>query len=445
MQNVFIFIQIGENMNFKSTSTVDSNLTLSDKLAKINYPQPAPLENGYVNTIKEFYDTFILQHMFDKDSVLKIHRALLEYVKMPDAVFAIRKFFTEAKPERYGMLRRGWLTRTKQGYSFFYTDNFHAAYYAKLVSDKYPLTAFELLETYKQRKFPSRYGPWTHQEKEQYAVKEGRDPGFNKAGYKIAHILATADDNYEYNGQPYKLDDIVTTYFDKGEREDWEQKHGYWLRDDFEVSEEAKKFLIAHFLRFVDPLNYVLLPKKTCETFGGLGIAEYQPLLDYIRIKLHQIYAKEYEEFLKLIMAPSAPVEADGAEVIDLHYGLNIAKNNQSKTSKIVSPAKKTTKSKTSSSPRDLQTMGVSWFVSYEYCRRIDSTHNNWKLATKQSSRLSAYRNREGDNKTRYNYLEQICLKSAKRLSLNEMELDGAQVLNMAIELVKYYEKYKLI
>ena len=230
-------------MNFKSTSTVESNLTLSDKLAKINYPQPAPLESGYASTIKEFYDTFILQHMFNKDSVLKIHRALLEY----------------------------------------------------------------------------------------------------------------------------------------------------------------------------------------------------------IRVKLHQIYGKEYEEFLKLIMAPNAPIEADGDKVINLHYGLNISKNNQSKTSKIVSPAKKTTKSKTSSSPRDLQTMGVSWFVSYEYCRRIDSTHNNWKLATKQSSRLSAYRNSEGDNKTRYNYLEQICLKSAKRLSLNEMELDGAQVLNMAIELVKYYEKYKLI
>ena len=432
-------------MNFKSTSTVESNLTLSDKLAKINYPQPAPLESGYASTIKEFYDTFILQHMFDKDSVLKIHQALLEYVKMPGAVFAIRKFFTEAKPERYGMLRRGWLTRTKQGYSFFYTDNFHAAYYAKLVSDKYPLTASELLETYKQRQFPSRYGRWTHQEKERYAVKEGRDPGINKAGYKIAHILATAGDDYESNGKSYTLDYITTAYFNRGEREDWEQKHGYWLRDDFEVSEEAKKFLIAHFLRFVDPLNYVLLPKKTCENFGGLGIAEYQPLLDYIRAKLHQIYGKEYEEFLKLIMAPSALIKADGTEVIDLHYGLNTPKKSPPKDLKIVSSSKKTTKNNAGSSPRDLQAMGSSWFVSYEYCRRIDSTHNNWKLATNQSSRLSAYRNSEGNNKTRYNYLEQICAMSAKRLSTNKIGLDGEQVLNMAIELIKYYEKYKLI
>ncbi len=353
-------------MNFQSISTAKNSLALSDKLERINYPQIAPLENGYASTINEFYDTFILQHMFDKDSVLTVHRALLEYVKMPDAVFAIRKFFSE-KSERYGMLRRGWLTRSKQGYSFFYTDNFHAAYYAKLVLDNYPLNTSELLETYKQRKFPSRYGCWTHQEKERYAVKEGRDPGINRAGYKIAHILAIADDNYEYNGKSYKLDDIIAANFDKGERDDWQQKQGYWLRDDFEVSAEAKKFLIAHFLRFVDPLNYVILPKKSCENFGGKGIAEFQPLLDYIRIKLHQIYGKEYEYFLKLIMTPNKIIKADGDEVINLQYGLNGVKTQLQSKVKLTQrvPNIKISSAKTEDQKwlkRTLQTIGKGTF-----------------------------------------------------------------------------------
>lgn len=103
---------------------------LATKLNTINKPTIAPLSMGYSATISDFYNDFITPHMYKLDTVLAIHRAPIEYVKKPNAVFAIRSYFSAPKHELYHTLRRGWLTRTTSGYSFFYTDNFYAAYYA---------------------------------------------------------------------------------------------------------------------------------------------------------------------------------------------------------------------------------------------------------------------------------------------------------------------------
>ena len=296
---------------------------LATKLNTINKPTIAPLSMGYSATISDFYNDFITPHMFKPDTVLAIHRALIEYVKKPNAVFAIRSYFSAPKHELYHTLRRGWLTRTTSGYSFFYTDNFYAAYYAKFAHDDFIFSADELLDTHLQRQFPSRFGLWTSEEKEKCAIPAGKNPGFNIAGYKLAHIFATAEDEYYHNGKKYSLKEIVNKYFDRGERDDYQPNDdGICIRNNFDTPAVAKDFLIAQFLRFVDPLNYIILPKKQCEDFGGRGIAEHKPLLEFVQSKMMEIYGDEYTEFLKLIMAPETKTNTCGNSKIDLTYGL---------------------------------------------------------------------------------------------------------------------------
>lgn len=300
-------------------------MTLLQKLNTINVPRVTPLRDGKAQTAEEFWDSFVAHNLPATDVVLKWHEVLKEYVKQPDAMFAIRGYNTAAK-DNYDSLRRGFLTRTNAGYSFFYTDNFHAAYYLKMAMDGYVPTVEEMLDTYNSREFPARFGRDTSNERAMMAMPKGIDPGIQTAGYKLAHILNVGKD-YCVHGRSTSLSQIIQEYFDGGQRSDWKLNTdvtgSYFLRE-YEVDPEARKLLVAEFLRFVHPFNYFLTPKKTCSISSvSSDIAEYQPLVDYVQAKYATLYGDAYMEFLSLVMPErSSPPSVRSNIVIDLKYGL---------------------------------------------------------------------------------------------------------------------------
>lgn len=78
----------------------------------------------------------------------------------------------------------------------------------------------EFSSLFHERKFPSRFGQITSLEQEMMAVKMGKDPGINKAGFKLAHIMNVGK-GYFYNREELSLINIVNKYFHRGERTDW--------------------------------------------------------------------------------------------------------------------------------------------------------------------------------------------------------------------------------
>lgn len=303
-------------------------MTLLEKLNTINVPRVAPLQDGKAITVEEFWDSFIVPHLPPKDVVLKWHGVLMEYVNRPEAMFAIRGYNTAAK-DNYDSLRRGFLTRTSAGYSFFYTDNFHAAYYLKMALDGYVPSVDEMVAAYNSRKFPARFGRDTSNERAMMAMPKGVDPGIQTAGYKIAHILNVGKD-YFVNDQNISLSRIVQEYFDGGERDDWKWHTditGSFFLREYKVHPNARKYLVAEYLRFVHPFNYFLTPKKNCALSSVSGdIAEYQPLVDFVQAKYATLYGDAYREFLSLVMPEkSTPASVHGNTIIDLKYGLNSA------------------------------------------------------------------------------------------------------------------------
>jgi len=303
-------------------------MTLLQKLNTINAPRVTPLRDGKAQTAEEFWDSFIVQNLPAKDVVLKWHEILIEYVRRPDAMFAIRGYNTAAK-ENYDSLRRGFLTKTDAGYSFFYTDNFHAAYYLKMAMDGYVPTVEEMIEAYNTRKFPARFGRDTSNERAMMAMPKGVDPGIQTAGYKLAHILNVGKD-YHVHGRNTSLSQIIQEFFDGGQRSDWrfntDATGSYFLRE-YKVNQNARKYLVAEFLRFVHPFNYFLTPKITCALSSvSSDIAEYQPLVDYVQAQYAKLYGDAYKEFLLLVMPEkSTPPPVRRNIVIDLKYGLNCA------------------------------------------------------------------------------------------------------------------------
>ena len=300
-------------------------MSLLQKLDSIASPAIRTLPDGHATDIGEFWDNFIEEMMPDPSIALRWHNTLMDYVQRTDAMFAVR-FYNNAPPERYDDLRRGFLTKTNDGYSFFYTDNFHAAYFAKMALDGYVPSSKELAFAYNSRQFPSRFGLDTSNERSMMAIPKGRDPKIQTAGYKLAHIINVGKD-YFMNGSTVSLSNVVQSYFPGGSRNDYtlhSDRTGSYFARQFPVTSDIKRYLIAEYLRFVHPFNYFLTPKKTC-AFSSVtkDIAEYQPVVDFVRDKYAAIYGKAYDEFLNLIMVDkNALTHSHASTVINLNYGL---------------------------------------------------------------------------------------------------------------------------
>ena len=319
-------------------------MNLIDKLKSISSPKIEILQPGNAETIKEFWDTFIEPHLPKAEIVLQWHNLLMEYIDCPNAMFAIRGY-NNAPKDKYDDLRRGFLTRTSKDYSFFYTDNFHAAYYLKMALDGYVPSVDELLVAYNNREFPSRFGRDTSNERALMAIPRGKDPRIQTAGYKIAHIINVGTD-YIFNGEKVTLQKIIDTFFDGGKRDDWklfrDENEKYYVRD-FCVDELSREYIIAEFLRFVHPFNYFLTPKKNlAQTSVCKDISEYQPLIKYVQSRFSERYGSAYNEFLNLIKYKGIKTEdIFGSEVINLTYGMDIE---QVSTKPAVSSEKSTVK-----------------------------------------------------------------------------------------------------
>lgn len=297
-------------------------MTLKQKLNNIKQPLVTPLGQGEASSIAELWEKFIEPRLPQCEVVLEWHRVLMEYITQPEAVFPVRGYNSEPDKIHYGKLRRGFLTLTDDKYSFFYTDNFHAAYYLKMAIDGYIPTVQELLSTYQQREFPSRFGPDTTEERKLMAIPKGKDPGFQTSGYLIAHIFDAGKSFYE-NGTALSLKrHILDVYFPRGERSDWIQREDntgkFYLRE-LHVAPEAKKYMVAAFLRFVHPFNYFLMPKKSC---CSMDLSGDRQLLNFVKYKLRKMYGTSYDEFLALIMPENTFItEARDVELQGYRYG----------------------------------------------------------------------------------------------------------------------------
>lgn len=323
-------------------------MKLTDKLEKIYIPSIKALPTGEATALNQFWTQLVKDYLPAPEVVLKWHDVLMKYIKADHPVFAIRGYNTFPK-ERYGDLRRGFLTETTE-YNFFHTDNFFAAYFQKMAIDGFIPTVEELEQVFTERKFPSRFGINTSEERALLAIKQGKDPRINSNGFKLAHIIPVGM-NYMYKNTVLGMQEILYTYFPKGERSDYvlkADKYGSYRARTFEPQKEAKDFAIAHFLRFVHPFNYFLCPKKMCEENNKCKeIAEYLHLLNYAHDYNLVIYGDRYKEFLDLVMPLNVYYEQcfnPAFNDIMVKYGLNLASTQGSRSINLVKKQSETPK-----------------------------------------------------------------------------------------------------
>lgn len=327
-------------------------MKLKEKIDKISQTSKlALLPNGTAANLDEFWNTFIEPLLPSKQVVEGWHKLLLKYIKENDAIFSIRAFgsYLHNQTKDRKTLRRGFFNITNISLGAFYSDNFITSFFFSMAYDGYVPSYEDFKNMMLSRKFPSGY-IMTTTEKQYAAFTKGKDPKIQSKGYKIAHIHATG---YDFNVDK-SIDTIgkfCNKYFPRGNYYDWKSigidKYGQYhfrkIAIDLAEKDKVRKFLIAHFLRTVHPINYFLVPKRGCISFVVDGekkdeIGEYSALVRYVKQKIKKRYGKIYDQYLSLIKPVDDAQSTQENIQIDAVYGFGI--NNKEKIKKV----KKTTK-----------------------------------------------------------------------------------------------------
>lgn len=91
----------------------------------------------------------------------------------------------------------------------------------------------------------------------------------------------------------------------------------------YSLSAEEKSLVKAHFLRFVDPLNYYVTPGPKFETSSVCSrIGEYDILNSFMSSKFEILYgSKVMDEFRKKALIKKSSSVTTGNEIINVSYG----------------------------------------------------------------------------------------------------------------------------
>ena len=326
-------------------------MTIEEKINNINTTSELQkLENGTAKDFDELWNKVISPTLPSEQAVRGWHKLLMEYVKKEDAVFFIRAFGSyNSKTKDETILRRGFYNKTNNNFSVFYGDNFFTSYFYSMAYDNYVPKLEEFEKAMHSRRFPCGFIQ-TKIEKQYAAYIKGKNPNISKKGYKIAHLYSSGE-NYNSSSPYTTINNFCNSVFPRGTNSDWktgaEDEYGYYNYRfvDFESdqkAEDAKKFLIAHFIRTVHPINYFLVPNKPNRKDKKTGIkktniywydgdnekdeiGENNELIAYVEKKIRKKYGDIYEEFLSLIYPNE--IKGEGLnKIINASYGIGVWK-----------------------------------------------------------------------------------------------------------------------
>ena len=331
-------------------------MTLDEKILTIDYPSIASIKGvgllptGAADTIENFFQEFIEPRLPDVNIVKRWHRLLMEYTEeknWADLSCCIRFGNSGGKKKSsegevgYYKLRRGWLTKnTSDNFEYFFADNAFPAFVYKMALDKFcPESVDEFREAFRRHKFPYGFGFMIDNTVNEYkgvTIDVAKNPGF-LGNYKLSHIF-DAGEFFEIGGKKYGDAGLTSKYYPIGHSNDY-LKHSDRVRRMF-IDDEAKRVIVAKFLRFAHPFNYFLTPTKKHHICGvpvyKKDIGEDLRMVSYVRGYLKATYPEEYKEFLERIMWYGDP-EGEGkfgGEKIDITYGLNVDSKGGGKSAK---------------------------------------------------------------------------------------------------------------
>ena len=330
-------------------------MTLKEKIQTIDIPSLESIKNvgllpsGTEDTIEDFFFKFVKLRLPEEHIVKQWHAILMEYTEeenWPELSCCIRfgnnggKKKSDEGETGYYKLRRGWVTKnTTDNFEYFFADNAFPAFIYKMALDNFcPKSADELREVFKNHQFPYSFGFMIDKKVNEHKcaiVDVAKNPGF-LGNYKLSHVF-DAGEFFDIRGTKCGDASLTVKYYPIGRSDDYLKQSDLIRR--MPISEEAKRVIVAKFLRFAHPFNYFLTPTKKHHICGEPvyknDIGEDPRMINYVRWYLKKTYPKEYKEFLERIMwyGDSNGDKAAGKFSIAIKYGLDIVSSGVGKAS----------------------------------------------------------------------------------------------------------------
>lgn len=169
-----------------------------------------------------------------------------------------------------------------------------------------PADVKELRDVFRAHKFPYGFGFKIDNKINEYkgvVITIGKEPGFLD-NYKISHVFDAGENFLMDDGSVQGDEYLSPLYYPIGHSKDFLTEPDKIRK--MKISDEAKKVIVAKFLRFAHPMNYFLTPGKklhSCATKVYMNdIGEDPIMIHYVKQYLKKEYKIEYTEFLNKIM-----------------------------------------------------------------------------------------------------------------------------------------------
>lgn len=281
--------------------------------------KPYKLSQGNAITVQDLFEKVIVNNLPSKETVIGWHRLLMRYVDDPRAVFFIRKHGSYSK-KYYDKQRRGMETKCQDGFNFVFVDNFFVQVIALMAINNFVPDYDDFMEYVLSKTIPCHgFAPVGAEKLHANFANHIRTTINSTRNYYIAHILSV---NESYSIDYNRCNEVI---FSCGEANEWNNNiHTRILNNNF--SNEEKKIFKAHFLRFVHPINYFLVPKDSFSSIKKIG--EKDELIEYMYRYISGIYGNFFEEFCNNVLSAYKISDKDtnmiSSTVINLEYGRHI-------------------------------------------------------------------------------------------------------------------------
>ena len=279
---------------------------------------------GSSSTAGEFFRKAIITPQ-NTETVRKWHHLLTRYMNDPEAIILSRLYESNQLNGVWDN-RRGMLTRMADGFSYACASNDFARIiftmaYCNFVPE---YRDFKIMMTERKFSLSSCRGLTTvEREHAAFRIKQYHTR-FYTQGWYLAHIMAFKRD--EYSGYPgIDLRDIITL----GTKNQWRNNGDYYVRElPDTLSEDQKKIAKAQFLRFIDPINYFLVPGRYNSSVGNIG--ERDEIVNFMRKKYSDTFGDDYKDFMEKALVgqnliPQQSVETLGHQQVSVSFRLNLS------------------------------------------------------------------------------------------------------------------------
>lgn len=259
------------------------------------YPK---VTDGSAKNLDELFQILIKDQFSNKDQIKAQHKALMEYVKQPSAVYFIRLYGSNSK-KNYTNLRRGFRSNYADGNSLVFCDNTFALNFTAAKAAGLDYTYHDVNNLFNQNKLIFSFG-LTSEEKElaYYSPSGAVRQNINPVGWTLAHIKPIG---FGFDGQS------LQSVFPNPNRDEWTKET--LIREVGSVlSKDELKIARAHFIRLVHPLNSFLVPKKNLVSYEGKRLGEEPALINLVYQFLKDEFSVEMKELDEITMEYDFPI-----------------------------------------------------------------------------------------------------------------------------------------